>query len=203
MNIFDTNLARSESVNYKLNKFTTVKEQGSNVDKVYFIKEGKVSIQEETLEGETVQLKTLEQDECFGELELFSSEKCYYQIVTLTDCQIVAINHNEVIKCMKEDFRIVQYLYESICSKLRNSSKYIIQTRTKTVYERLLMHILDFSDNGVYILEKEKLALNLNTTVRSLNRSLLRASHEELITVNKNIVDIVSVDTLKRYLKSF
>lgn len=202
MKITETNLKYCESVTYKLNKFTTVKEQGSRIDKVYFIKEGKVSVQEETLEGETVQLKTLMENECFGELELFSSENCFYQITTLTECQIVGISHEDVIKCMKEDFMILEYLYESICSKLKNSSKYIIQSRTKTIYERMLIHILDFSVNGEYQLEKEKLALTLNTTVRTLNRSLLKASEEGLISIIKNTVTILSIDNFKKYVHS-
>ncbi|MGL5900838.1 MAG: Crp/Fnr family transcriptional regulator [Lactobacillaceae bacterium] len=202
MSIFETAIVGYPFETLEIQKGMTIKYEGDVISKVYFIQKGEISVQEETPAGDTFRLKTLKSNDCFGELELFSPLKCVYNITALTNCEIICISHENVSKCMQEDFRVTKYLYQSLCLKLEASSKYIIKSRTRTLYDRLLFDILDNSDNGIYNFNKNELCFNLNTTIRTLNRAFKRAQDENLISLKKGNATVLSLEGIKLYLKN-
>lgn len=202
MNIFETEIINYPFETLKIQKGLTIKYQGDSISKVYFIRKGEVSIQEDTLTGKTFSLKTLGNNECFGELELFSSLDCVYNVTALTNCEIICISHENVSKSMQENFKITEYLYRSLCLKLKESSDYIINNRTRTLYDRLLFDILTNNDNGTYCFNKPNLCFKLNTTIRTLNRAFKKAQDEKLIYLNKGSAEILSLEDIKIYLNN-
>ncbi|MBK5077549.1 Crp/Fnr family transcriptional regulator [Lactococcus lactis] len=202
MNIFETTIIKYPFEILKVQKGSTIKCQGDNISKVYFIREGEVSVQEETLAGDTLRLKTLKRNECFGELELFSSLDCKYNVKALTNCEIVCFSHEDVSKCMEKDFRVAKYLYQALCLKLESSSNCIVKRYTRTLYERLLSDILSNTDNGVYKFNKNDLCFKLSTTLRTLNRAFKKAQNENLICLEKGKARVLSLEKIKLCLKN-
>jgi len=103
---------------------------------------------------------------------------------------------------MQENFKITEYLYRSLCLKLKASSDYIINNRTRTLYDRLLFDILTNNDNGTYCFSKANLCFKLNTTIRTLNRAFKKAQDEKLIYLNKGSALILSLEDIKIYLNN-
>lgn len=196
---------KPESINVTLKKIkrgTFVTIQNELNSNIYLIKSGKIIIGKSTEDGEFVFFDLLEKNECFGDLELFSDSISLYDAKATTDCEIYCISYSDIKKWMIKDFNLTKYLYVSLSSKLKKSSNSIVKANQNTIYEQLLTYIYKYSDSKKFDINKKDLALRFNTTVRTINRSLKKASQEGFISIHNNVLVILSTDKFHSYLNN-
>jgi CRP-like cAMP-binding protein len=145
---------------------------------VYFIVSGKVAVKKYLLNGDHVFLKELVAGNCFGEMELFSDRDGTYEITTLTKASLIYLPREIVKKWMAEDFDVVAYLFEELNDKLQYSSNYIIEQKQGTTYEHLIIFLEQYRVNEWIDIDKTSLAVTLNTSLRNLNRAILKGKNE-------------------------
>lgn len=160
-------------------------ESDGNNKGVYFIDSGKVAVKKYLLNGEHIFLKELRQGNCFGEMELFSDRDGTYEITTLTEVSLSYLPREIVHQWMEKDFKVTEYLFEELSDKLQYSSNYIVEQKQGTTYEHLLTYLEQFPKNKWLDVDKSELSVTLNTSLRNLNRAILKGREEGVIEWDK------------------
>lgn len=160
-------------------------ESDGNNKGVYFINSGKVAVKKYLLNGEHIFLKELRQGNCFGEMELFSDRDGTYEITTLTEVSLSYLPREIVRQWMEKDFKVTEYLFEELSDKLQYSSNYIVEQKQGTTYEHLLTYLEQFPKNKWLDVDKSELSVTLNTSLRNLNRAILKGREEGVIEWDK------------------
>lgn len=111
-------------------------------------------------------------------MELFSDRDGTYEITTLTKASLIYLPREIVKKWMAEDFEVVAYLFEELNDKLQYSSNYIIEQKQGTTYEHLIIFLEQYRVNEWIDIDKTSLAVTLNTSLRNLNRAILKGKNE-------------------------
>ena len=168
-----------------LSKEQLIIESDGNNKGVYFINSGKVAVKKYLLNGEHIFLKELQEGNCFGEMELFSDRDGTYEITTLTEVSLSYLPREIVQKWMQEDFQVTEYLFEELNDKLQYSSNYIVEQKQGTTYEHLLNYLEQLPKNEWLNINKSELAVTLNTSLRNLNRAILKGREEGIIEWGK------------------
>lgn len=168
-----------------LSKEQLIIESDGNNKGVYFINSGKVAVKKYLLNGEHIFLKELQEGNCFGEMELFSDRDGTYEITTLTEVSLSYLPREIVQKWMQKDFQVTEYLFEELNDKLQYSSNYIVEQKQGTTYEHLLNYLEQLPKNEWLNINKQELAVTLNTSLRNLNRAILKGREEGIIEWKK------------------
>ena len=168
-----------------LSKEQLIIESDGNNKGVYFIDSGKVAVKKFLLNGEHIFLKELQEGNCFGEMELFSDRDGTYEITTLTEVSLSYLPREIVQKWMQKDFQVIEYLFEELNDKLQYSSNYIVEQKQGTTYEHLLNYLEQLPKNEWLNINKSELAVTLNTSLRNLNRAILKGREEGIIEWKK------------------
>ena len=168
-----------------LSKEQLIIESDGNNKGVYFINSGKVAVKKYLLNGEHIFLKELQEGNCFGEMELFSDRDGTYEITTLTEVSLSYLPREIVQKWMQKDFQVIEYLFEELNDKLQYSSNYIVEQKQGTTYEHLLNYLEQLPKNEWLNINKSELAVTLNTSLRNLNRAILKGREEGIIEWKK------------------
>lgn len=168
-----------------LSKEQLIIESDGNNKGVYFIDSGKVAVKKFLLNGEHIFLKELQEGNCFGEMELFSDRDGTYEITTLTEVSLSYLPREIVQKWMQKDFQVTEYLFEELNDKLQYSSNYIVEQKQGTTYEHLLNYLEQLPKNEWLNINKSELAVTLNTSLRNLNRAILKGREEGIIEWKK------------------
>lgn len=168
-----------------ISKEQLIIESDGNNKGVYFIDSGKVAVKKYLLNGEHIFLKELRQGNCFGEMELFSDRDGTYEITTLTEVSLSYLPREIVHQWMEKDFKVTEYLFEELSDKLQYSSNYIVEQKQGTTYEHLLTYLEQFPKNKWLDVDKSELSVTLNTSLRNLNRAILKGREEGVIEWDK------------------
>ena len=168
-----------------ISKEQLIIEADGNNKGVYFINSGKVGVKKYLLNGEHIFLKELRQGNCFGEMELFSDRDGTYEITTLTEVSLSYLPREIVHQWMEKDFKVTEYLFEELSDKLQYSSNYIVEQKQGTTYEHLLTYLEQFPKNKWLDVDKSELSVTLNTSLRNLNRAILKGREEGIIEWDK------------------
>ena len=160
-------------------------ESDGNNKGVYFIDSGRVAVKKYLLNGEHIFLKELYQGNCFGEMELFSDRDGTYEITTLTEVSLSYLPREIMHQWMQKNFKVTAYLFEELSDKLQYSSNYIVEQKQGTTYEHLLNYLEQFPKNEWLNINKLELSVTLNTSLRNLNRAILKGREEGIMKWEK------------------
>lgn len=160
-------------------------------NKLGIILKGQVSISTYTLLEKTYDIKTLNEDDIFGEFLLFTDKPYYLGYVASTkETDIAFINKNDLYKIIKENETFFNQFMMQISNdviKIQNKIKVLSQ---KTVREKVLFYIKNeikrTASNTIYINSKEELAKIINIPRPTLSRELILLKNDGYIDYDKN-----------------
>lgn len=162
-------------------------------DKIGIILKGQVSISTYTLLEKAYDIKTLNEDDIFGEFLLFTDKPYYLGYVASTkETDIAFINKNVLYKIIKENETFFNQFMKQISNdviKIQNKIKVLSQ---KTIREKVLFYIKNeikrTNSKTIYINSKEELAKIINIPRPTLSRELILLKKDGYIDYDKNCI---------------
>lgn len=160
-------------------------------NKLGIILKGQVSISTYTLLEKTYDIKTLNENDIFGEFLLFTDKPFYLGYVASTkETDIAFLDKNNLYKIIKENEDFFNMFMKQISNdviKIQNKIKVLSQ---KTIREKVLFFIKNeikrTSSKTIYINSKEELAKIINIPRPTLSRELILLKNDGYIDYDKN-----------------
>lgn len=160
-------------------------------NKIGIVIRGQASISTYTLLEKTYDIKTLNEDDIFGEFLLFTDKPFYLGYVTSTkEADIAFLDKNNLYKIIKENENFFNQFMKQISNdviKIQNKIKVLSQ---KTVREKVLFYIKNeikrTNSMTIYINSKEELAKIINIPRPTLSRELILLKNDGYIDYDKN-----------------
>lgn len=192
MNLIDTlNNKQKELLKIKhFKKNEIIFNEEDECNKLGIVIKGQVSISTYTLLEKTYAIKTLNEDDIFGEFLLFTDKPFYLGIVaSIKETDVAFLDKNNLYKIIKENETFFNQFMKQISNdviKIQNKIKVLSQ---KTVREKVLFYIKNeikrTNSMTIYINSKEELAKIINIPRPTLSRELILLKNDGYIDYNK------------------
>jgi CRP-like cAMP-binding protein len=183
-------------------KDTLVVQETDRCERMSFILEGSMSIQQIQSSGESLTLKLLEKGESFGQALLFVENSIYkYSFLTLSETVLLHIPVGQVKRMLKESFTFNLNYIIFLSNRLEYVRNKIFILSQKDVRSRLLIYLKGQSK------KKNSLAFRLENTRTeiaeligvarpSISRELTKMEEDGLIKLNKKEITILKPEIL-------
>lgn len=164
--------------------------QGEKNEYLYIILKGEVEVFTESHNGTRIKLRNHFPSDSFGVLELFKNLLKTQSCMAKTDCTLVKLHRDYVLKWMEYDFEFNLYIIDLLLECYTQSNEVSLSLSTMTVKERFLRIIyLHYIDGTLHVTDKETLMKEIVIPRRSLNRIIKECQSEGYISYsNKKIV---------------
>ncbi|NOU59944.1 Crp/Fnr family transcriptional regulator [Marinifilum caeruleilacunae] len=193
-----------EEVTLEADRF--VLEQGDPSLYCHILLEGKVKVFHTTTTGQSFLFGIFDQPQLFGHLEIPTGDAFFNSVLCLSKCKLLKITRETYLNWLKKDSEFAMKVNLDLCSKLMNTSYRMVEDNYFPLEYHLIKFIIDSSDNfNLQSIEinKTDLANYFGTNVRSINRLLKQLSNNELISLNKNKLDIIKQHELNTLIKKY
>lgn len=196
--------SRAEVVEYK--KGSYIFQQGEKPIYLYIIMSGTVQIGQININGRQMYAEYLRESSCFGETDLFLQKDGYnYSSVARTDVKLLAVTRHFFAgvcqkKCAHHQKVIFNMLHIFAEAAERNATK--IQLLSSGTLRQRIACYLQILSQGYPLLElplnREEMAIYLNTTRPSLSRELSHLQDNGIIRLEKRkFIRIINSDLLQ------
>lgn len=166
---------------------------------LFFLLDGEAEVYQYTVNGMFILLHQYRRNSCFGEVELFCSNRTTLGIVACKDCKVATITKETVLNWATKDVNFCKFLLEQMAAKIAKNSDAYIQRSSMTLKERILYCLYrHFQFGTLSTLNKEKLSSEICTPIRSINRILVQCREEGLIDYQKHQFIILDIDAVRR-----
>ncbi|MDC7290596.1 Crp/Fnr family transcriptional regulator [Blautia schinkii] len=170
---------------------------------LFLLLEGMAEVYEYTANGMFISLYRYHKNNCFGEIELFCSDRTTLGITACEDCEVAVIKKETVILWASSDRDFCQFLLEQMASKIADNSDAYIRSSSMTLRQRVLHCLYRHHESGTLnTLNKEKLANEVCAPLRSLNRVISQCKEEGLIDYHKHQFYITNIGMLEEIICS-
>ncbi len=178
-------------------KHTLVVQETDRCEKMSFILEGSMSIQQIQSSGESLTLKILEKGESFGQALLFLESSIYkYSFLTLSETVLLHIPMDQVKRMLKDNFTFNLNYIIFLSNRLEYVRNKIFILSQKDVRSRLLIYLKAQSrrQNSLsFKLEntRTEIAELIGIARPSVSRELTKMEVDGLIKLNKREITIL------------
>lgn len=178
-------------------------EQDGAPKKLYFILQGKMKIFHTTLKGSEYLMAMAGPGELVGEVEILTNENHICSVKALTDCRLGVVGKTHYLDWLREDHSFSLLVNQSICFRLQKISARAAMHLIYPLEYSVLKYIKDAvqaSPDQKLCVSKKELAEYLGTSPRSINRIIKKLEEQELLSVSRDVLRVVSMDFLERFL---
>ncbi|QVK18721.1 Crp/Fnr family transcriptional regulator [Mycoplasmatota bacterium] len=139
---------------------------------------GQIKIEQLHANGKRNIINTLNEYDIFGEILLFANEPTYpYEIIAVSNCEVLFITKPILLKIFKEDINILEKFLYHISNSYMNLNKYIKLITKKTIVCKLAYYLIYYAhiteNNFTYEIDtKTHLAELIGVERQSLIREL-------------------------------
>lgn len=172
-------------------------------NKLFFILQGKVKIFHTTLKGSEYLMAVAGPGELVGEVEILTNENHICSVKALTDCRLGVVEKTAYRDWLREDHSFSLLVNQAICFRLQKisarSAMHLIYPLEYSVLKYIKDAVQASPVKKLYVSRKE-LAEYLGTSPRSINRILKKLQEQEILSVSKDAIRVVSMDFLERFL---
>ena len=182
--------------------------EGNNVDRMFFILEGRAIVSRFSNEGEEKIIHILGKGDFINDMSL-DNKKTSTTILITENSKILSFNKENILKWMKEDFEFNMLIINSLAGKLRKSYRQIRNLGLKKINSRIISRLLKLGrdygledDNKLIItldLTHHQLAAMVGSTRESVSRFLKKLEREGLIKQSNKGIIILDLEGLKEY----
>lgn len=156
--------------------------EGEPGTRLYVIVSGKVKIFHTAADGRENMLAVVGPGDLLGELSLFDPGERTATAATITDCQIVCLDHEALRPWLREHLGVAEQLLAALARRLRRTNEAVADLVFTDVPGRVAKALLDFADrfgepatDGVQFrldLTQEELAQLVGASRETVNKAL-------------------------------
>ena len=172
-------------------------------NQLFFILQGKVKIFHTTLKGSEYLMAVAGPGEIVGEVEILTNETHICSVKALTECRLGVVGKTAYQDWLREDHSFSLLVNQAICFRLQKISARAAVHLIYPLEYSVLRYIKDAVQANpaqkLYVSSKE-LAEYLGTSPRSINRILKKLQEQEILSVSRDGIRVVSMDFLERFL---
>lgn len=106
-------------------------QQGEIGNCMYVIQSGKAEVLEE-LDGKTVRLAVLGENDFFGEMAIFEHEVRSATVCALGDVRVLTVDKKTLLRRIQEDPALTFRIVEQICHRLRKINSELVRLKNLT-----------------------------------------------------------------------
>lgn len=171
---------------------------------LYILITGRAEVYRLSYEGAMLSLYIYDSYSCFGEIEIFNEKIKTLGVISIENCETIAIHKTKVYEWMKIDFNFNFHIIKQLTSKLTLSSDTTAKLSLLTIKDRILLSIHNHYKIGdLDNLTKQILSNEVCAPIRSLNRSIAQCIKESVISYKDKKFSINSIEEIEKYLKNF
>lgn len=180
--------------------------EGDDCNSIGIVLEGNVEIQKHYPNGKVVSLSSLSEGKIFGEALVFSSHNKYpATIVTMRNSRILYISKDDIIYMCSENPTVLKNFMSLLSMKILNLNKKVTELSLETLRQKIIFYLLQqYKEQKtlkiILPISKKNLAEYLGVQRPSLSREFINMKNEGLISVEKDIVEILDLETLQDYI---
>lgn len=177
--------------------------QDSAPKELFFILQGKVKIFHTTLKGSEYLMALAGPGELVGEVEILTNEYHICSVKALTDCRLGVVGKIPYQDWLRDDHSFSLLVNQAICFRLQKISARAAMHLTYPLEYSVLKYIKDAVQTSPVqklCVSKKELAEYLGTSPRSINRILKKLQEQEILSVSRDEIRVVSMDFLERFL---
>lgn len=180
--------------------------EGDECNSIGIVLEGMVEIQKHYPNGKIVTLSSLREGNIFGEALVFSSHNKYpATIVTMKNSRILHISKEDIIYMCSTNPTILKNFMEILSTKILNLNKKVTELSLETLRQKIIFYLLQQYKEQKTLritlpISKKNLAEYLGVQRPSLSREFINMKNEGLIDMEKDIVEILDLETLQDYI---
>ena len=158
------------------------------------ILEGEIQISTLTYDDKEYTITVLNKHDTFGEFLLFSDEENYLgDIIANSNTKIAFITKNNLLKLLKDETVLENYLYLLSRKSMANQQKIKIYSQ-KNIEDRILFFLFEETKKQnskvIKIKSKENLALLLNIPRPSLSRCLIKLKNDSVLDFDRYTITL-------------
>jgi len=183
--------------------------EGDDCTSIGIVIQGTVEIQKHYPNGKIVSLSSLTEGNIFGEAIVFSSHHKYpATIVTMRNSRIMHISREDIIHMCSENPQVLKNFMELLSSKILNLNKKVTELSLETLRQKIIFYLLQLYKEQKTLrlklpISKKSLAEYLGVQRPSLSRELINMKNEGLISVEKDLVHVLDLETLQDYINIY
>jgi len=196
-------------VNFK--KGDVLFKEGTLLNGVYCIKEGKCKLTKLNANGKEQIVKFIKNGDMLGYRSVLGEEPVSLSVVALEDMQACFIPKKDIFDAIQENNDFSKDMFKVVCHDLRDANATIANMAQKTVRERLADTLLFLDetfgkDKEGYIqirLSREEIANVIGTATESSIRLLSELKKEKIIALTGKQIKIENMGALKKIGNGF
>lgn len=183
--------------------------EGDDCTSIGIVVQGTVEIQKHYPNGKIVSLSSLTEGNIFGEAIVFSSHHKYpATIVTMRNSKIMHISREDIIYMCSENPQVLKNFMELLSSKILNLNKKVTELSLETLRQKIIFYLLQLYKEQKTLklklpISKKSLAEYLGVQRPSLSRELINMKNEGLISMEKDLVHVLDLETLQDYINIY
>jgi CRP-like cAMP-binding protein len=183
--------------------------EGDDCTSIGIVLNGNVEIQKHYPNGKIVSLSKLSEGNIFGEAIVFSSHSKYpATIVTMRNSKVLHISREDIIYICGENKTILKNFMELLSTKILNLNKKVTELSLETLRQKIIFYLLQQYKEQKTLkitlpISKKSLAEHLGVQRPSLSREFINMKLEGLINVDKDMVEIIDLETLQDYISVY
>ncbi len=151
----------------------------------FIVLSGSCSVYNRGVSGEDIFVFRYEEGLHFGESELVSSKRYPLFVMADGDVEVAIFTKDEFFNLLSKNFDFTLFIMKGLADKMLNGSDMRMSLVFYTIKERFLIAIKNAYENGsLQMLTKKELAEQIDSSTRSINRTILYYS-EIVVYENK------------------
>lgn len=180
--------------------------QGYKPSIVFWVKGGIVKAFHTNENGQEFLIELFGTGEIFGELEFFDKKNYFASVESITNCDIVFINHYNFEQLLKIESSLLRNITDNMAARLLKISERTV-SRSYFPLEYLIVKFLlsemKSKNEKLLSISKTNLAQYFGTNIRSINRILKSLAESKCIKISENHVEILSNKKIMKILKNY
>ena len=202
---FKKSLVCTQSVIHEYKKNDYIFFQGDVPNKLYLILNGEVELGSINVNGKVLRITNISEGEDFGEVELFLNKDRYSGYAKAkTDVKLLEIAKDffggRCEKNCSHHSKVVFNMLELFAKRTDENNQQLEVLTSGNLKQRIATYLLEHADNNNLVslyMNREELALYLNTTRPSLSRTLLSLQEDGFIHLSsRKSIKILDADAL-------
>ena len=191
-------------------KDSYIYQMGDPGRKFFYLEMGRVKIVTTNDQGEEKTLSVLEHGNFFGETSFFDQRRRFAAALAVLDCRVRVLNYNDFKLMLKGEEETAQFMFKSLCRKVRLLSMQVEELTFWSIEKRLCRFLwkmlADFNmqtDQGLalsVILTDDQLGQHIGARREAVTKVLSKLRNQGIVKKENRRLYFPDLEQLKKYI---